>query len=96
MVHAMVDGEPSSYQFAKAVDVAAGKEKIVELQSVRATGFNQIDKAGDFRCKPKRDLVIENVEPSANDVARAKGAGVIEAITNHGGPMTVAFHPPLV
>ena len=93
MVHAMVEGEPASYKFLADVEVPAGESKVVELEAVRATGFNQIDKPGDFRTRPKFDLLIENTEPSRNDVEPVSTPGVIDA-AEPDGPMTVIFHPP--
>ena len=92
-VHAMVHGEPASYRFLSAVEVPAGKSKVVELEAVRASGFNQIDRPGDFRTKPKFDLLIENTEPSRNDISLVSELGVIDA-AEPDGPMTVVFHPP--
>jgi hypothetical protein len=93
-VHAMVHGEPASYRFLSAVEVPAGKSKVVELEAVRASGFNQIDRPGDFRTKPKFDLLIENTTPSRNDLGPVSEPGVIDA-AEPDGPMTVVFHPPV-
>jgi hypothetical protein len=93
-VHAMAHGEPASYRFLSHVEVPAGKIKVVELEAVRASGFNQLDKPGDFRTKPKFDLLIENTEPSRNDISLVSELGVIDA-AEPDGPMTVVFHPPV-
>jgi hypothetical protein len=93
-VHAMVHGEPASYRFLSHVEVSAGKSKVVELEAVRASGFNQIDKPGDFRTKPKFDLLIENTGPSSNDIVPVSEPGIIDA-AEPDGPMTVVFHPPV-
>jgi len=94
MVHSMVEGEPASYRFLSDVEVPARKSKVVELESVRATGFNQIDTPGDFRTRPKFDLLIENTDPSRNDVEIVSERGVID-VAAPDGPMTVVFHPPM-
>jgi hypothetical protein len=93
-IHAHVDGAACSYVIPRAIQLEAGKSVVVECEALASGGFMQLDRPGDFRLMPALGVVIENIEPSRNDIEPTGRSYSVLAAAKRDGPFSIAFLPP--
>lgn len=91
--HCVVDGAGCSYFTDLDIYVPAGETQPATLQALCSSGWNQLDKEGDFDLHPQPEVRIWNAEPSHNDVRPTGRDFTVLEVGQRDGPVAVVFAP---
>lgn len=87
----IVDGAPCQYELMEEIEIERGGEVTAAMQAASTSGYCQLDYPGHFRINPSLGLVIQNVEPSVDDLRpTGRDFSVIESLVRN-EPVRVTF-----
>jgi hypothetical protein len=76
LFHAAVDDAACCYELPQDIVITAEKSLRVHMRTLHASGYSQLDYSSHFRCETE-SLVVENVEPSTDDLKILPGDSAI-------------------
>jgi hypothetical protein len=66
--HSQVDGAACAYELKEELEVKIGVPARTRMEATGTSGYFQLDHAGHFIVRPSFGVVIQNIEPSVEDV----------------------------